>query len=181
MWNSCAKFNRLKKALRYRGLDPDNLNLDELSRVLKKRGITDARQNPMIWELIKTLEPPGCDMNHCENYGNSPCFCNCRKELVPSKCKIYKEYKKRRKEKEQKRIEKIMASLQQAADFFRGIDNDGIPLPMLREKVNEIDANMAKVPSVSLNGRIEDFFTYIGMRDKQPLFKVKEPQPCLTA
>lgn len=100
MWNSCQKFKRLKKAIKYRKMNPDALNLDEFSKVLSKRGITDRVLNSIIWDLLLVLEPPACMMTHCKDYGHQSSFCNCSIERVPGRCPINKAYLKRKKEKE---------------------------------------------------------------------------------
>ena len=96
-WNAHAKCRRLKAALRMRGLDPDNLNLDSLGRVLEGRGITDRELSPIVWTLIKHLEPPGCTMGHCKFYGHTTSPMNCADGRVPGRCKIFRDYKGRRK------------------------------------------------------------------------------------
>lgn len=135
MWNSCAKFSRLKKALEYRGLDPKNLDVDQLSRVLKKRGITDAKQNPIVWGLLDVLEPPGCQMSHCKFYGNSTAFCNCGDGRLPSKCDIYRDYKNRCKEREQKRVEQARKAVETVAECFQG---QNITKEMVKAKLLEL-------------------------------------------
>lgn len=113
MWNSCAKSDRLKTAIRYRGLDPDNLSISKLAGVLRKRGITDKVQNDLIWDLISYLEPPGCRMSHCKFYGNQGFFCNCSKEKVPGRCKIYRDFKKRKKDRAVKATNELIELLKQ--------------------------------------------------------------------
>lgn len=66
MWNAYAKWDRLKKALESRDLDPKAIDIDKLADVLERRGITDAKMNNVVWLLVSTLEPPGCTMTHCE-------------------------------------------------------------------------------------------------------------------
>ncbi len=100
MWNSCAKFDRLKKAIQYRGLDPLNLDLNEFSKVLSKRGITDTIQNSIVWDLLLVLEPPMCRMTHCKHHGGQRSFCNCSLERMPGMCSINRNYLKRKKERE---------------------------------------------------------------------------------
>jgi len=99
MWNSCAKLKRFEEALTYRGLDAKNLDVNELASVLRKRGITDNKQNDIICSLLNILEPPSCDMTHCVNYGGQSSFCNCSDSKIPGRCSIYLAYKKRIKEK----------------------------------------------------------------------------------
>ena len=106
MWNSWAKFDRLKEALRYRGIDPSALSLHQLMRVLSKRA-TDRNLNDWIWQLLLFLEPPSCQMSHCEHYGHSLAFCGCSDGKIPGRCAKYRAFKKRRTEKEQKKQEAI--------------------------------------------------------------------------
>lgn len=100
MWNSCQKKKRLKKAIEYRNLNPASLNLDEVGKLLIKRGISDHKLNAIMWDLLSVIEPPSCGMTHCKNYGNQHSFCNCSLERVPGRCPINKAYLKRKKEKE---------------------------------------------------------------------------------
>jgi len=100
MWNSYAKLERLKKALKNRGIDPDNMSLTRLLGTLEKRGMTDREMNGLVWQLIGRLEPPGCTMSHCKNYGNSSAPCNCRLERIPGRCKEFREYLKRCEERD---------------------------------------------------------------------------------
>ena len=97
MWNAYAKWGRLKKAMRSRGLNPDSFSADELCDVLERRGITDRRLNAVLWEVISLLEPPPCYMTHCKHYGNSTEPCNCGAGKVPGRCKINRDYKARKK------------------------------------------------------------------------------------
>jgi len=100
MWNSYAKLDRLKKALKTRGIDSNNMSLARLLGTLEKRGMTDREMNGLVWQLIGKLEPPGCTMSHCKNYGNSGAPCNCGLERLPGRCKEYREYLKRCKERD---------------------------------------------------------------------------------
>lgn len=99
MWNSLAKFRRLKKALEYRGLNSEKLNIDKLFDVLIKRS-TDNELNKIVWSIIAILEPSQCYMTHCKEYGNQSSFCNCGSGTIPGKCSIYRAYKKRKKAKD---------------------------------------------------------------------------------
>jgi hypothetical protein len=101
MWNSCAKFSRLKKAFERHGLDPKALDLNAAAKLLKKRGITDTVQNRMASELIHLLEPPPCYMSHCGHFGGQSYFCQCSLERVPGHCPIYRDFSKRKKEREE--------------------------------------------------------------------------------
>lgn len=102
-WNACAKFGRLAAALRMRGLDPESFSLVQLDRVLRRRGITDTELNPIVWTLIKTLEPPGCTMGHCKMYGCPGSPMNCADGRTPGRCKIFRDYKARQKARLEKR------------------------------------------------------------------------------
>lgn len=99
MWNAYLKWERLKKAMRSRKLDPDNFSLDRLADVLERRGMTDSIMNPLIWTLISYLEPPPCPMTHCKDYGCSRASCNCAANKVPGRCKILRDYRKRQENK----------------------------------------------------------------------------------
>jgi len=99
MRNSYVKLDRLEKALKARGIDPDNMSLARLLRTLVKRGMADREMNGLVWQLICRLEPPGCTMSHCKNYGNSSARCNCGLERLPGRCKEYREYLKRCEER----------------------------------------------------------------------------------
>jgi len=100
MWNSYAKLSRLRKALQTRGVDPDKMSIKELLNTLERRGMTDNEMNGLAWQLIGRLEPPGCTMSHCKNYGNSSAPCNCGLERIPGRCKEYREYLKRCEERD---------------------------------------------------------------------------------
>ena len=108
MWNSCNKIDRLKKALEYRGISPERINLDDLGAVLTKRRITDATANEIIHKLLSVLEPPGCQKEHCIQYGLSTKFCNCSLERVPGRCPIHKAFVKRKRERAVKAMKKLM-------------------------------------------------------------------------
>ena len=103
MWNAFKKEGRLKAALRYKGLDPDNLRISDLLDVIAKR-CTDQELNPLVWRLIGFLEPASCQMTHCEHFGNSPAFCNCVLKKIPGKCGINRKFKKRQAEREKKKV-----------------------------------------------------------------------------
>ena len=119
MWNSCAKFDRLKKALKHRGLNPESLNLNELARVFKKRGITDKKQNDIVCSVLSILEPPNCWMSHCKHFGGQSFFCYCTKEKIPGKCNIYRDYKKRQKEKAIKAADNLLGLISE--DFTEDV------------------------------------------------------------
>ena len=108
MWNSCNKVVRLKKALEYRKVNPNSINLDDLGTVLTRRGITDATANGIIYGLLSVLEPPGCEMTHCEHYGLSGSFCSCFLGKVPGQCSINRAFTKRNKERAVKAMKKMM-------------------------------------------------------------------------
>lgn len=142
MWNSYAKINRLVKALKYRELDPERLNIVSLMEVLRHRGITDNSLNSLVWEIITVLEPPGCHMTHCKHYGNSPAFCNCSGGKMPGRCKIHKTYIARKKEREKKRIGKIKKAIQDTAAYF--MDRDVVRVSDIKTKTIEFGYDIDK-------------------------------------
>lgn len=99
MWNSFAKLGRLEKALSMRGFDPRSLDIARLLRVLRSRGIADAELNPLVWRLIDALEPPPCLMSHCKHYGGQKASMACGIGRIPGRCKIYRDYLARKKER----------------------------------------------------------------------------------
>jgi hypothetical protein len=111
MNNVYAKFERLRKAIAYRGLDPKSLDIDRFLYTLINRGITESKLNEVIWNVLKTLEPPGCQMSHCEHYGHQSAFCNCSKEEIPGKCKIHREFLKRRKKRGVKDVDLFLEAM----------------------------------------------------------------------
>lgn len=100
MWNSLAKWDRLKNALRMRKIDPTAIDLDALCRVLTKRGISDRDLNDIVWSLINILEPPACPMTHCKAYGHSTAPMNCRIGRLPGHCKDLRAYRQRKAARE---------------------------------------------------------------------------------
>ncbi|MFA5322556.1 MAG: hypothetical protein WC373_07750 [Smithella sp.] len=121
MWNSFAKLGRIRKALKYRGLDPEKLDIGDLFGDLAKR-VPDKELNTFAW-FFTHLEPPGCQMSHCKSYGASPSFCNCGAGKIPGRCKIYKEYLRRRKEKAVKAADELLSELK---GYNKG--KDALPL-----------------------------------------------------
>ena len=95
MWNFWHKEERLKEALRYRGVDPEAMSVGKLMACLSRRS-TDKVLNPLIYELLSILEPQACWMEHCEHYGGQCSFCHCRLKKVPGRCGIYRAFKKRK-------------------------------------------------------------------------------------
>lgn len=102
MWNAHAKLGRLESALRFRRVDPGRMTAEQLIGCLAKR-TTDRQLNNLVGDMLGILEPPGCEMSHCEHYGNTTSFCNCRKEFVPGNCGRLRAYRKRKKAREAKR------------------------------------------------------------------------------
>lgn len=98
MWNAYKKLDRLDTALKSRGLNPQELSIDDLLATLRRRGMPDHEMNPFVYTLIKYLEPPGCCMSHCKYYGNSTSPMNCGSGKIPGRCKIYRDYLKRREQ-----------------------------------------------------------------------------------
>jgi len=111
MWNSCASFNRVKKAMEYRGLNPKRLDLDDLARVFRKRGITDRQQNEIVHRVLVVLEPTPCWVSHCKHYGGVSAFCNCGEGLIPGKCKIRRDFLKRRRGKVAKATDDLLSMM----------------------------------------------------------------------
>ena len=108
MGKACRKVGRLKKALEYRGIEPGYIDIGNLGTVLTKRGITDAMANGIIWDLIAVLEPPCCEMTHCEHYGNTVSFCSCVLERIPGQCPTNRAFMKRNRERAAKAASKLM-------------------------------------------------------------------------
>lgn len=117
--NSYAKFDRLRKAIKFRGLDPKRLDIDLLLDKLISRGITDNALNGILWKFLSVLEPPACQMSHCRHYGHQSAFCNCSKGEIPGKCKIHRDYLKRRKERGIKDVDLLLAAM---AEQFKKTD-----------------------------------------------------------
>ena len=114
MWNSCAKMNRLKRAFEYRGMNPKRLDLDDIGRLFLKRGITDRRQNNIVYSILSVLEPPACTMEHCKHHGGQAAFCNCGADQIPGKCKILRDFNKRQKAKAIKHADELLDELAKA-------------------------------------------------------------------
>ncbi len=92
------KFNhwrRFQKALKYRGINPNCRDIDLLVDMVRKRAAGDREVSNILFPIISVLEPDGCWMSHCKNYGGVYNFCNCGLGRVPGRCSIYKEYKER--------------------------------------------------------------------------------------
>jgi hypothetical protein len=98
MWRATGRIERLIKALEFREVDSKRINIHELEGILIKRGITDTKLCGIYSVLLHYLEPKSCQMYHCEHYGIDG-FCNCCKNLVPSKCKKHRDFLKRCKAK----------------------------------------------------------------------------------
>lgn len=87
------KFNywrRFEKALEHRNIT----TIGQLVDCIRRRASGDREVASTFWPIIKTLEPPGCWMSHCE-YHTTFGFCGCGKNLEPSKCKKNRDYIKR--------------------------------------------------------------------------------------
>lgn len=80
---------------------------DELFILLKSRGMTDSDRNNLERKIIEALEPPGCTMTHCKDYGHSSAFCNCSLGRIPGRCGANRAYLKRIREREAKMKEYI--------------------------------------------------------------------------
>ena len=107
MWRAYGRIERLNKALEYRKINPKKINLYDLKDTLIKRGITDSRLCDIYNMMLTHLEPKGCKMYHCEYHGVDG-FCNCCKNLVPSKCKKHREFLKRCKNRANKAADKLL-------------------------------------------------------------------------
>lgn len=123
MWNSYAKMQRVRVALRhhylkelsgfYHGQDLERVACDrsdtkyrgfkEIIDLAVKKGMTDTILNDFIIKLIGCLEPPSCLMTHCKHYGNQESFCDCSLERIPHNCDIYRAFRKRKREREKKK------------------------------------------------------------------------------
>ena len=142
MWNSFMKLERLNKAIAYRGLKPKKLDIDVFLGTLRKRGITDNKLNGIVGGILSVLEPPVCQMSHCKHYGGQFAFCNCSKGEIPGKCKIHREYLKRRKERGVKDVDFLLAAMDKKfkIDAFAGISIEEIKSYKFWEKVTEVKA-----------------------------------------
>lgn len=122
MWRSTDRLGRIEKALEYRAINHEKINLYyDLHRTLIRRGITDTKLCDVYNILIHYLEPKSCQMSHCEDHGVAG-FCNCCKNIVPSKCKKHRDFLKRCKSRAVK-----------AADWF---------LEVKKERYNDLPLNL---------------------------------------
>lgn len=80
-----------------------------------QRGARDQDMAAWLHQLIAWLEPPACDMNHCQHAGGVGSFCRCALERVPGRCPIRRDYRKRAAERERKARAKVLAVLADAA------------------------------------------------------------------
>lgn len=82
---------RFNQALAHRKIT----TISQLVDCVRRRAAGDHEVADILNGLIHVIEPPGCQMGHCEKhtaYG----FCNCGDGLEPSKCKKHREYIARR-------------------------------------------------------------------------------------
>jgi hypothetical protein len=92
--------NRLSHALLYRGIEVKH-ELSTMLLVLQTRAKSDRELDGIFLAILKIIEPPYCQMTHCENH-TSYGMCGCAKHLVPGRCKIHSDYLKRKRVKEEK-------------------------------------------------------------------------------
>ena len=76
-----------------------------------RRGATDRDMSVWLHRLIAWLEPPACEMDHCEHAGGVGSFCRCRLERVPGRCPIRRAYRRRVAERDRKARAEILALL----------------------------------------------------------------------
>ena len=107
MWRAYGRIERLKKALEYRKINPEKINVYDLKDTLIRRGITDSKLCEFYDMMLSYLEPKGCQMYDCESHRVDG-FCNCCENLVPSKCKKHREFLKRCKERANKAGDKLL-------------------------------------------------------------------------
>lgn len=106
MWSSFTRLDRIRTALEYRGLDSTKLDIGRLFKEMARR-MPDKELNVFSW-FFTMLEPPGCQKTSCEKHANSMDFCNCSDGLVPSKCKIHREYMTKRRKRASKECDKLL-------------------------------------------------------------------------
>lgn len=76
-----------------------------------RRGANDADTAAWLHRLIGWLEPPACEMGHCEHAGGVGSFCRCGLARVPGRCPIRRGYRKRAAERERKARARVLAVL----------------------------------------------------------------------
>lgn len=98
---ACSKYvSRFKKALAFRKLKFPRDIID----VMGKRAKSDRSLDNILNNVIDILEPSNCTKTHCPHHTTFS-FCNCSLDLVPSKCKLHRDYRKRVKEREEKQFQ----------------------------------------------------------------------------
>ena len=117
MAHSYSTLKRLKKALKFRNLEPERLNVSTLCNELMRRGNTDRQVDNVLFGITSLLEPQPCHMTHCKHYGGVSCFCGCAKDWVPGRCSIYRKYNKRKKDKNKKIFDALTKEEQQVLRF----------------------------------------------------------------
>lgn len=90
---------RLKKACEYRDVDVNAIS--KLVDVVRKRASGDREVANIFFHIITKIEPPCCQMSHCESY-TAYGFCNCGFSRVPSKCKKHRDYLQRQYDRMEK-------------------------------------------------------------------------------
>lgn len=76
----------------------------ELLDALLRRGMSERDVHSLFNGITAKLEPQGCEMTHCKNFGGSGAPMNCCLERMPSRCSILKEYRLRKIEREAKKV-----------------------------------------------------------------------------
>lgn len=104
---ACSKYvNRFRDALQYRNLPFPQ----DIINYMGKRATSDRELDGIIHRVLQIIEPPYCQKNHCPHH-TAFAFCGCSKKLVPGKCKLNLEYLKRKREREEKLLNKRMEAI----------------------------------------------------------------------
>ncbi len=102
MWNSYKKLDRVKEALLYRDIDPENMTIKQLIGAMERCVKTDRKLDVFVHALLQ-LEPAHCEMTHCTHYGGAQSFCECAISRVPYRCGLLRAFKKKKKKREEKK------------------------------------------------------------------------------
>lgn len=92
---------RFRIALQYRNLPFPQQIIDYMG----KRATSDRDLDAIIHGVLQIIEPPYCSKSHCPHHTTYG-FCGCSQSLVPGKCKLNLEYLKRKREREDKLLNK---------------------------------------------------------------------------
>lgn len=104
---ACSKYmNRFRKAFEYRGLKVP----EEIISYMGKRATSDRSLDAILLGVLNIIEPPYCQKSHCPSH-TTFAFCGCSKGLVPGKCKLNLEYLKRKRDREERLLNKRIAKL----------------------------------------------------------------------